>query len=156
MLTRDKVSSWVVLIVDDEPDSLEVATRVLKFHGAQVLVALNGKDAVQVLKLETPTFILSDLSMPTMDGWSLIEYIKSTPRTKDIPVVALTAHAMSGDRERALAAGFHYYLTKPLSPLTFLEDLLRLFSDATTPTNGSHSQSPTPSDPSTPAGNQAA
>jgi CheY-like chemotaxis protein len=133
MLTRDKVSSWLALIVDDEPDSLEVATRVLRYHGASVLVASNGKEAVEILRTEMPTFILSDLSMPTMDGWTLIEHIKANPRTADIPVIALTAHAMSGDRERALAAGFHYYLTKPLSPLTFLEDLLRLFSEGTVP-----------------------
>jgi CheY-like chemotaxis protein len=133
MLTRDKVSSWAVLIVDDEPDSLEVATRVLKYHGASVLVAPNGKEAIEILKTQIPTFILSDLSMPMMDGWSLIEHLKSNPRTADVPVIALTAHAMSGDRERSLAAGFHHYLTKPLSPLTFLEDLLRLFGEASAP-----------------------
>lgn len=128
MISRENISSWLVLVVDDEADSIEVATRVLKFHGAKVCTADNGRaglDAVQQIK---PTFILTDLSMPVMDGWEMLHHLQNNPQTADIPVVALTAHAMVGDRERAVGAGFHYYLTKPLSPLTLLDDLLRLFS----------------------------
>lgn len=129
MINRQNVSHWRVLIVDDEPDSLEVARRVLEFHGAKVLIATNGRDALEIVRRAAPTMILSDLSMPQMDGWELLYQLQNDPHTSTIPVVALTAHAMSGDRERAIGAGFHYYLTKPFSPRTFLDDLLKLFAE---------------------------
>lgn len=129
MITRDSVSTWKVLIVDDEPDSLEVAARVLKFHGATVYLAANGLEGLAKARQIGPTFILSDISMPQMDGWEMRYELENDPRTMAIPVVALTAHGMPGDRERAIAAGFQYYLTKPLSPITLLDDLLKLFAD---------------------------
>jgi CheY-like chemotaxis protein len=128
VIDKNQISSWKVLVVDDEPDSLEVVTRVLVFHGAHVFHAANGKEALTVVEEIHPNLILTDLSMPVMDGWEMLYHLQSNPRTTDIPVVALTAHAMPGDRERAVGAGFHYYLTKPLSPLTFLDDLLKLFA----------------------------
>jgi CheY-like chemotaxis protein len=67
--------------------------------------------------------------MPVMDGWEFMNTIKRDRRTLDIPVIALTAHAMPGDRERAITAGFHNYLTKPLTPATFMRDLLSLLVD---------------------------
>ncbi|GAB4482910.1 MAG: hypothetical protein Kow00124_32080 [Anaerolineae bacterium] len=123
------VANWHILAVDDEPDSLEVVGRVLAYHGARVSRAANGKEALAILQQMRPTLIISDLSMPQMDGWELIYTIQQDPRTADIPVVALTAHAMQGDRDRVMAVGFHGYLTKPLSPATFLDSLLALFSE---------------------------
>ena len=76
-----------------------------------------------------PRFVISDLSMPEMDGWEFLSALKSTVYTQDIPVIALTAHAMKGDRERAMAAGFHNYLTKPLTATTFMDELLTLLLD---------------------------
>lgn len=132
-MDRERVKHWRVLVVDDEPDSVEVVTRVLKFYGATVFTASNGKEGIQAVREIKPSFILSDLSMPVMDGWEFLFHLKEDPLTASVPVIALTAHGMQGDRERALAAGFHYYLTKPLSPMTFLDDLMRLFSEAPNP-----------------------
>jgi CheY-like chemotaxis protein len=125
-ISRDALKDWKVLLVDDEPDSLEVASRVLKHYGATLYTATNGLEALDVLRTITPTLIVSDISMPEMDGWGLIAHIKNDRRTMDIPCIALTAHAMVGDRERAIASGFHNHLTKPLTPATFMRDLMNL------------------------------
>lgn len=122
---------WEVLVVDDERDNLEIARRLLVMAGAKVTTSSTGKDALEQIK-SNPTrykFILSDLSMPEMDGWELLYEIKQEPRTQDIPVIALTAHAMIGDRERGIAAGFHNYITKPLDPTKFIRQLINLLKD---------------------------
>jgi CheY-like chemotaxis protein len=128
-IPRDVLKDWRVLIIDDEPDSLEVVGRMLRYYGAEVSVASNGQEGLAALKVTRPTLVISDLSMPNLDGWGLIAALKRERPTMDIPVIALTAHAMPGDRERALGAGFHNYLSKPLTPATFLKDLLRLLVD---------------------------
>lgn len=128
-ISRTILKDWDVLVVDDEPDSLEVATRILRHYGAKVTTATNGQEGLEVVKSLRPRFVISDLSMPTMDGWEMLNAIKEERTTLDIPVIALTAHAMAGDRERAIMAGFHNYLTKPLTPATFMKDLLHLLMD---------------------------
>ncbi|MCB9436737.1 MAG: response regulator [Anaerolineales bacterium] len=125
-ISREILKNWKVLVVDDEPDSLEVATRMLKFHGATVFNASNGADGLDSARRHKPDFILSDLSMPELDGWGMLYELKNDRATLEIPVFALTAHAMVGDRERAINAGFHNYLTKPLTPATFMAQLLGL------------------------------
>lgn len=125
------IAGWTVLVIDDEPDSLEVAQRVLTFQGAKVHTASNGAEGLEIARSVRPSFILSDISMPVMDGWEFIHNVLADPETSSIPVIALTAHAMPGDKERILKAGFYSYLTKPLSPLSFLQDLLSLFSEIT-------------------------
>ena len=118
-----------ILIVEDEPDSLEVATLLLEMHGAHVVTASNGKEGLEATRKHKPVFVISDLSMPEMSGWQMLHELKKDRTTLGIPVVALTAHAMEGDRTRAIAAGFHNYLTKPLTPETFIQDLLRVVID---------------------------
>ena len=127
-IRRDIIKDWQVLLVDDEPDNLEVALRVLRFYGAQVRTAENGKEALDLLQSKqlTPRFILSDISMPVMDGWAFLYELKRDPLLVNIPVIALTAHAMAGDRERGLQAGFHNYLTKPFNPGTMMRELLQM------------------------------
>jgi CheY-like chemotaxis protein len=124
MTAGSKISHLTILVVDDEPDSIEVVEEVLTFYGACVYHAGNGEEALNLLKTVCPDLILSDLSMPEMDGWALLSAIRRNPALADVPVIALTAHAMSGDRERALAAGFNSYLGKPISALTLVSDLL--------------------------------
>lgn len=128
-IPRTILKDWIVLVVDDEADSLEVATRILRHYGAVVYTATNGQEGLEVVRTVRPRFIISDLSMPIMDGWGMLDALKRERETLDIPVIALTAHAMTGDRERAIMAGFHNYLTKPLTPATFLRDLLNLLTD---------------------------
>lgn len=122
----DLLKDWDIVVIDDEPDSLEVARYILDFYGANVHTAVNGKEGVALVSRINPRFVISDLSMPEMDGWEFLSALKDSVYTKDIPVIALTAHAMKGDRDRAIAAGFHNYLTKPLTAHTFMDELLVL------------------------------
>jgi two-component system cell cycle response regulator DivK len=123
------MTDWTVLIVDDEPDSLDVAGTLLEMAGVSVLTASNGKEGLEHAKTHRPNFIISDLSMPEMSGWEMLKHLKEDLATRNIPVIALTAHAMRGDRNRAVAAGFHNYMSKPLRPETFVHDLLKLLAD---------------------------
>ena len=122
----DLLKGWDVVVIDDEPDSLELARYILDFYGATVHTAANGKEGIALVEQVKPRFVISDLSMPEMDGWEFMHVLKTTAHTQDVPVVALTAHAMKGDRERAIGAGFHNYITKPLTADTFMDELLTL------------------------------
>jgi len=128
-IPADLLTGWDVVVLDDEGDSLEVAEVILLEYGANVYTATNGKEGLDVTQKVKPRFVISDLSMPVMDGWGFIHSMKANPDLATIPVIALTAHAMMGDRERAIRAGFHNYLTKPLTVDTFMEDLVKLLVD---------------------------
>jgi CheY-like chemotaxis protein len=128
-VSTELLKGWNVLVVDDEPDSLLVAERLLKKCGANVLTAPDGKAGLNLARQHRPQFIISDLSMPEMSGWEMLKGIKNTPIISHIPIIALTAHAMTADRVRAMEAGFHNYLSKPLMPETFVNDLLKLLID---------------------------
>lgn len=128
-LAAGDVSNWTVLIVDDQPDNLEIARRVLGYGGAKIYTAGNGVEGLQILHEVLPSFILLDLSMPTMDGWEMLKKLRANPDTEGIPVIALTAHAMSGDRERVMEAGFDGYIAKPFRLSTFMSEILRCFRD---------------------------
>jgi len=127
--TNQILNGWDVLVVDDDPMSLMVASMILKHHGASVHTAANGQEGLEMAKSLHPRFIISDLSMPVMDGWTMIGELKRDLSISMIPAIALTAHAMVGDREKAVAAGFQNYLSKPLTPSTFMKDLVRLLTD---------------------------
>jgi len=128
-IPQNILTHWTVLIVDDDPKSLDIASSLLKHYGATIHKATNGKDGLQVAIETLPDFIITDISMPIMDGWELIRELKADRTTLDIPIIALTAHAMRGHRTRAIASGCHNYLTKPLTPYTFIKDLLILLVD---------------------------
>ncbi len=123
MAVDPNISNWVVLIVDDEPDNVGVAEKVLRFSGAVTYTAVDGIEGLRMLENVTPTFILLDLSMPIMDGWTMLEKIRTNPDLRHLVVIALTAHAMHGDRERALEAGFDWYISKPFHIKSFLEEI---------------------------------
>lgn len=120
---------WTVVVVEDDPDSQQVARIMLEKAGATVYVAGNGQEGLTLIHQHNPRFVLSDISMPLMDGWQLIKELNADRRTSDIPVIALTAHAMHGDRAKALEAGFVNYMTKPLDPQKFTMQLLHLLVD---------------------------
>lgn len=128
-IPRDLLSEWNIVVIDDEEDSLMVAQIVLSEYGARIHTASDGAEGLKVIRRVRPRFIISDLSMPVLDGWGLIKTMQSDPLLREIPAIALTAHAMIGDRERAVAAGFHNYLTKPLTVETFMHDLVKLLVD---------------------------
>jgi CheY-like chemotaxis protein len=128
-LAMSDASSWMVLIVDDEPDNRAIAEKVLSFSGAEVYTAENGAEGLKLLEGIKPSFILLDLSMPVMDGWEMFKLLRDNPKTEHIPVIALTAHAMAGDRDRVMAAGFHGYIAKPFRLSTFMSEIIRCFRD---------------------------
>lgn len=123
------MKDWIVLIVDDELDNLNVARKVLSFNDAQVFDARNGREGLAALADISPTFILLDLSMPEMDGWEMFRILREQPETQGIPVIALTAHAMAGDREKVLEAGFNGYIAKPFRIDSFLEEIHRCLDE---------------------------
>ena len=127
-LTAGLLKGWTVLLIDDEEDSLELARYILEFYGATVTTAVDGQEGLEKTRATHPDFIISDISMPKVDGWDFIKQLKSDPALTHIPVIALSAHALRGDRERAIAAGFNNYLTKPLTANTFMLDLLQLLA----------------------------
>ncbi len=122
------LAGWNVLVIDDDPDALDIVTMLLSLYGANVITASNGREGLEMVRKHRPRFVVADLSMPEMTGWDMVGLMKNDRTILDIPVVALTAHAMPGDRNRALAMGFHNYLTKPLRPETFVNDLLLLLA----------------------------
>lgn len=125
-ITRNLLLGWDVVVIDDEEDSLAVAQIILDEYGANTFTASNGQEGLELVRQIRPRFVISDISMPIMDGWGFIHALTLDPATKDIPAIALTAHAMIGDRERAISSGFYNYLSKPLNAETFIFDLLKL------------------------------
>lgn len=103
-----------ILYIEDNEDNIYMLTRRLKRQGFEVLVARDGEQGVAMARSEQPDLILMDLNMPIMDGWEATRQLKGASETEAIPVIALSAHAMTGDRERAMAAGCDDYDTKPV------------------------------------------
>jgi two-component system, cell cycle response regulator DivK len=103
-----------ILIVEDNEMNLDMLTRRLTRRGYDVVSATDGVEGLQLASYELPDLVLMDMSLPKMDGWEATRHLKSNIETKNIPVIALTAHAMVGDREKALEAGCDDYDTKPI------------------------------------------
>jgi two-component system cell cycle response regulator DivK len=103
-----------ILYVEDDDNNIYVLKNRLTRAGYTVLVATDGEKGVAMATAEQPNLILMDLRMPVLDGWEATRRIKAQPETRHIPIIALTAHAMSGDREKALAAGCDDFDTKPV------------------------------------------
>lgn len=124
MIKPGQIADWIVLVADDEPDSIELISEVLEYQGATVHSATNGREILVLLEHFKPTIILTDLSMPEVDGWGVLASVRKNADLANVPIFALTAHAMAGDTERGLAAGFTGYITKPISPLSLVNDIL--------------------------------
>jgi two-component system cell cycle response regulator DivK len=120
-----------ILYVEDNDDNIYVLKNRLTRAGYTVLVALNGADGVAMAAAEKPDLILMDLSLPVLDGWEATRRLKAATETRDIPVIALTAHAMSGDREKALEAGCEDFDTKPVDFARLREKILALLPRGT-------------------------
>ena len=115
-----------ILYVEDNEDNVYVVKSRLTRAGFTILIAADGAQGVAMASTEQPDLILMDLSLPVLDGWEATRRIKAAPETKHIPVVALTAHAMAGDREKALAAGCNDFDTKPIELPRLLEKIRAL------------------------------
>ncbi|MCO6049380.1 response regulator [Mesorhizobium sp. RP14(2022)] len=103
-----------ILLVEDHEEIWDFLSRRLKRRGYDVVVATDGQQAVDKARAELPDIILLDMNLPVLDGWSAAKIIKSTPETARTPIIALTAHAMAGDKEKTLAAGCDDYHPKPV------------------------------------------
>ena len=103
-----------ILLVEDNELNRDMLTRRLKRKGFAVISAENGQEGIDYAQAENPDIILMDLSLPVVDGWTAAQKLKADVTTKSIPIIALTAHAMKGDREKALEAGCDDYDTKPI------------------------------------------
>jgi len=103
-----------ILLVEDNEMNWDMLSRRLGRRGYKVVVAVDGEQGVAMSHSEVPDLILMDMSLPILDGWEATKLIKAAPETRDIPVIALTAHAMVGDREKAMAAGCDDYDIKPI------------------------------------------
>ena len=103
-----------ILLVEDNEMNRDMLSRRLQRRGYEVLTAVDGESGLALTKSETPTLVLMDMSLPGIDGWEATRRLKADPATRAIPVIALTAHAMAGDREQALAAGCDDFDIKPI------------------------------------------
>jgi CheY-like chemotaxis protein len=103
-----------ILLVEDNEMNRDMLSRRLERRGYEVIVAIDGEEGVARAKADAPDLVLMDLSLPGIDGWEATRQLKSADETRSIPVLALTAHAMAGDREKALAAGCDDFDTKPV------------------------------------------
>lgn len=110
-----------VLVVEDNMDSYELMRFVLERNGYETFLAVNGLDGVSAAQKQVPDLIIMDLSMPIMDGWTATSLIKKDELISNIPVIAVTAYAMPGDRIRALNVGCDEYVTKPMDLLDLVE-----------------------------------
>ena len=115
-----------ILLVEDNEMNRDMLSRRLKKKGFEVLMAFDGRQGVDMATSEAPDLILLDMSLPVMDGWEAAGHLKSNDATKAIPVIALTAHAMAGDKEKALEAGADDYDTKPVDLNRLLDKISAL------------------------------
>jgi two-component system, cell cycle response regulator DivK len=117
-----------ILLVEDNDMNRDMLSRRLSRKGYETVEAVDGQEGIETARSARPNLILMDMSLPVLDGWEATRRLKADPATSSIPVIALTAHAMAGDRERALDAGCDDYDTKPIefpSLLAKIEALLR-------------------------------
>ena len=119
-----------ILLVEDNEMNRDMLSRRLKRRGYEVVIAVDGAAGVAMANLENPDLVLMDMSLPIMDGWEATKTLKANPDTSSIPVIALTAHAMSGDRAKALEAGCDDYDTKPIELSRLLGKIKAFLPDA--------------------------
>ena len=118
-----------ILLIEDNEMNRDMLSRRLTRRGYEVTIAIDGRQGVDMAASDKPDLILMDMSLPIMDGWDATRQLKAQPKTQAIPVIALTAHAMASDREKAMEAGCDDYDTKPVELPRLLEKIERLLND---------------------------
>jgi CheY-like chemotaxis protein len=116
-----------ILVIEDNPTNLELMTYLLNASGHSITTATNGEEGLSAALESVPDLILCDLAMPVLDGFGVARRLKSDPRLDGIPLIAVTASAMVGDRDKVIASGFDGYISKPITPETFAGDVERYF-----------------------------
>ncbi len=125
-----------ILLVEDNEMNRDMLSRRLERKGYQVVLALDGQSGVEMAQSQTPDLVLMDMSLPVLDGWEATRRLKANAATEHIPVIALTAHAMSSDREKALEAGCDDYDTKPIELSRLLGKIEALLGGSGMPSTG--------------------
>jgi CheY-like chemotaxis protein len=115
-----------ILYVEDNEDNIFMLTNRLERKGYEIIVAKDGAQGVEMTRRENPNLVLMDLGLPVLDGWEAIRQLKTAPETSAIPIIALTAHAMAADRERAFDAGCDDFDTKPVDLPRLLQKIEKL------------------------------
>jgi two-component system, cell cycle response regulator DivK len=121
-----------ILLVEDNEMNRDMLSRRLLKAGFEMVMAVDGEQAIDLARSEAPDLILMDISLPGLDGWEATRLLKAGPETRSIPIIALTAHAMAGDREKSLAAGCNDYDTKPIDFRRLMEKIQGLLGQETT------------------------
>jgi two-component system cell cycle response regulator DivK len=119
-----------ILLVEDNEMNRDMLSRRLARKGYEVLLAVDGQSGVEMTHAQAPDLVLMDMSLPVLDGWEATRRLKAAPDTQNIPIIALTAHAMSSDRDKALEAGCNDYDTKPIEMPRLLEKIEALLNPA--------------------------
>jgi CheY-like chemotaxis protein len=119
-----------ILLVEDNEMNRDMLSRRLARRGYEVLIAVDGEGGLALARTEAPDLILMDMSLPILDGWEATRRLKADPATNEVPIIALTAHAMSSDRDKALQAGCDDYDTKPVELTRLLEKIEALLAAA--------------------------
>jgi two-component system cell cycle response regulator DivK len=112
-----------VLLIEDNEQNRYLATFLLEKHGYRVVVAVDGPRAIELAQTFAPDLVLLDIQLPGMDGYAVARALRDIVSFQDVPIVAVTSYAMLGDREKALAAGCHGYIEKPINPDTFIAEI---------------------------------
>jgi two-component system, cell cycle response regulator DivK len=118
-----------VLLVEDNVDNFELVKYLLERAGYAVIPGRNGREAIELARQELPDLILLDLSIPEIDGWEAAKEIKLDPRSASIPLFALTAHTLPGDRQRAKDSGFDGFISKPIDVVGFGESITKVLNN---------------------------
>ena len=121
------ITSKTVLLVEDNEDNRIIYATALRYAGYAVIEARTGTEGVYEARTQQPDLVLMDISIPEIDGWEATAILKADPATKHIPIIAVTAHALPGDRERSIGAGCDGYLAKPIPPAILLAEVDRRF-----------------------------
>ena len=117
-----------ILLVEDNEMNRDMLSRRLEKRGYEVVLAVDGQQGIDLARAEVPALILMDMSLPVLNGWEATRQLKVAPETRAIPIIALTAHAMSGDREKAMEAGADDFDTKPVDLACLLEKIEALLA----------------------------
>lgn len=115
-----------ILVIEDNLMNLEMVKFLLESSGHQCITAADGPAAFEVAQTDPPDIILLDIQLPIMDGYAVMKQLKKMELVNEVPIIAVSSYAMVGDKERALAAGFDGYISKPIKPETFIQEVMAL------------------------------
>lgn len=120
-----------ILLVEDNEMNRDMLSRRLERKGFEVIIAVDGQQGLDAVNQDRPDLILLDMSLPVLDGWEAARLLKANPKTKEIPIIGLSAHAMAGDREKAMKAGCDDYDTKPVELPRLLDKVAKILDSPT-------------------------